>query len=77
MLIAGGLFSLFTTNIFAQTTDLVNTKQSQTSTVKKDVLQNYIEISSLQMNKRPKAFSDLSLLVIFQMKIKQTYSNYI
>lgn len=54
------LFSTFSTTIFAQKTVSVKTEQPQTSVGKKNVLQNYIDISSLTMNKRPKVFNELS-----------------
>lgn len=54
-----GLISLFTANLSAQNKVSVDNNQPQATPTDK-VLQNYIDISSLPMNKRPKAFSNLA-----------------
>ncbi|HMS40428.1 MAG TPA: bacteriocin fulvocin C-related protein [Pyrinomonadaceae bacterium] len=54
------LFSTLSVNIFAQTTESAQTEQPQISVKQKDVLQSYIDISSLPKDKRKEFFSNLS-----------------
>lgn len=55
-----GLFSLLIINISAQNKVWTENNQPQKANVESDVLQNYINISSLSLNERRKAFTDLS-----------------
>jgi hypothetical protein len=56
-----GLISSLTLNLSAQNKVWAENNQPQKANVTDKVLQNYIDISSLPMSKRPKAFSDLSV----------------
>ncbi|CAN5686583.1 hypothetical protein BH24ACI2_BH24ACI2_09660 [soil metagenome] len=55
-----GLISFLTLNTIAQEKLSVDKNQSQKVNAKNNVLQSYIEISSLPMNERRKFFNDLS-----------------
>lgn len=60
MLLVIGLISLLALNLSAQNKVSAENNQPQTVKAENDVLKNYVDISSLAMNKRPKAFSGLS-----------------
>jgi hypothetical protein len=55
-----GLISSLTSNLVAQNKLSADVKQEQKVNTAEKVLQNYIDISSLPMNKRPATFSRLS-----------------
>ena len=71
-LLAVGLFSLFTTNIFAQATDSLRTEQKtktcsgekfvmpQTISLGNEAFENYLKTASLSRDERRKTFSKLS-----------------